>query len=163
MAFTKLLKLDFNPLLPLTLSGCRTTIGLLWLVSLRWKLPPAFSAPEGQRSLLDWLQLEVAHPTVGLYATFVAEVVIPNFIFFAWLTFLIELVIGLSLLLGLFTWAGSILGLCWSLNLAVGLLEVPGEWPWSYLMLIMWHALFLVSIKQQAFGLDSWRKRRTGP
>ncbi len=63
-------------------------IGLLWLASLRWKLPPTFIASAGYRSLLDWLQLEVTHPTVNLYADFVATIVIPNFLLFAWLTFL---------------------------------------------------------------------------
>jgi thiosulfate dehydrogenase [quinone] large subunit len=103
---------------------------------------------------MDWLELEVAHPTIGLYADFVAGVVIPNFILFAWLTFLIELVIGLSLTLGLFTRLGSLLGLLWALNLAVGLLAVPGEWPWSYLMLLMWHGLFLVAPPKQMWGVE---------
>ncbi|HEX9923391.1 MAG TPA: TQO small subunit DoxD, partial [Anaerolineae bacterium] len=147
--------LDFYSLFPLTLSANRSLIGLLWLASLRWKLPPAFVAPPGHRSLLEWLQLEVAHPTVGLYADFVANIVMPNFILFAWLTFLIELALGLSLALGLFTRLGAVLGLIWSFNLAVGLLSVPGEWPWSYLMLIMWHGLFLVSVKHQTWGLDT--------
>jgi uncharacterized membrane protein YphA (DoxX/SURF4 family) len=129
-------------------------IGLLWLASLRWKVPPAFAAGPGQRSLMEWLQLEVAHPTLGLYADFVAGLVIPNFLLFAWLIFLTELVIGLSLTLGLFSRWGAILGGLWSLNLAVGLLSVPGEWPWSYVMLLMWHALFLVSLEQQRWSLD---------
>lgn len=151
-------KLDFNSLFPLVLSGCRSLIGLLWLASLRWKLPPAFEAGEGHRSLLEWLQLEVAHPTVGLYADFVANIVMPNFILFAWLTFVIELAIGLSLTFGLFSRLGAALGLLWSFNLAIGLLSVPGEWPWSYLMLIMWHGLFLVSTERQVWSLDTLRK-----
>lgn len=154
-------KLDLNALFPLALSGCRSLIGLLWLASLRWKLPPAFIAPAGQRGLMDWLQLEVAHPTIGLYAGFVANVVIPNFILFAWLTFLIELVTGLSLTLGLFSRLGAFLGLLWALNLTIGLLSVPGEWPWSYLMLVMWHGLFLVSTRHQQWALDAlWRRGR---
>jgi thiosulfate dehydrogenase [quinone] large subunit len=97
---------------------------------------------------------------VGLYADFVATIVVPNFMLFAWLTFLIELTLGLSLTLGLFTRLGAVLGLIWSFNLAVGLLSVPGEWPWSYLMLIMWHGLFLVSAKYQTWGIDAlWKKR----
>jgi thiosulfate dehydrogenase [quinone] large subunit len=139
---------------PLALSGSRSLIGLMWLVSLRWKLPPAFTPAEG-RGLMDWLELEVAHPMVGLYADFVAGVVIPNFLLFAWLTFLIELTIGLSLTLGLFSRVGAVLGLLWSINLAIGLLAVPGEWPWSYLMLMMWHGLFLVSIQHQKWGMDA--------
>ncbi len=154
MALTKLIKFDLNIFTPLVLSANRTLIGLLWLASLRWKLPPTFTAPEGHRSLMNWLELEIAHPTIGLYADFVAGVVLPNFILFAWLTFFMELVIGLSLTLGLFSRAGAMLGLLWSFNLAIGLLSIPGEWPWSYLMLIMWHGLFLVSIKQQTWNLD---------
>lgn len=148
------MKFNLNQFFPLALSGCRSVIGLLWLASLRWKLPPTFAASEGHRSLLEWMQLQVAHPTIGPYADFVAGVVIPNFTLFAWLTFLVELLVGLSLLLGLRTRWGAALGLLWSLNLAVGLIAVPGEWPWSYLMLIMWHALFLVSVDKQLFALD---------
>ncbi len=145
-------------LMPLVLSGNRSLIGLMWLISLRWKLPPTFMPAEG-RGLRDWLELEVAHPTVGLYADFVAGVVMPNFLLFAWLTFLVELAIGLSLSLGLFSKGGAFLGLLWSFNLAIGLLSVPGEWPWSYLMLIMWHGLFLVSTRHQTWGLDAWLVR----
>jgi hypothetical protein len=154
----RLQTLDISLLFPLALSGCRSLIGLLWLASLRWKLPPDFIAEEG-RSLRDWLELEVAHPTLGLYADFVAAVVIPNFLFFAWLTFLVEMVTGLSLSLGLLTRLGALLGLLWSFNLAVGLLAVPGEWPWSYLMLIMWHGLFLVAPLRYGWGLDRlWQR-----
>jgi len=161
MVITKLSRLDLKIFMPLVLSGNRSLIGLLWLASLRWKLPPTFTATEGHRSLLEWMNLQVAHPTVGLYADFVANVVIPNFTLFAWLTFLIELAVGLSLTFGLFTRAGAALGLLWSFNLAIGLISVPGEWPWSYLMLIMWHALFLVSVDKQVFGLDGlWRLRK---
>jgi len=159
MTLTKLTKFESDSLLPLALSGCRSLIGLLWLASLRWKLPPGFVAPEGQRGLLEWMHLEIAHPTLDLYAAFVANVALPNFFLFAWLTFLVELVIGLSLTLGLFSRLGAALGLLWSLNLAVGLVSVPGEWPWSYLMLIMWHGLFLVSIHKQTWGLDALRRK----
>jgi len=156
----KLQKWDAT-LFPLALSGARTLIGLLWLLSLRWKLPPAFAPAEG-RGLLDWMELQVAHPTIGLYADFVANIVLPNFLLFAWLTFLIELAIGLSLTFGLFTRWGALLGLLWSFNLAIGLLEVPGEWPWSYLMLMMWHGLFLVSTPYQRWGIDAlWQKRKS--
>ncbi len=157
MAITKLIKPEVFQ--PLVLSGCRTVIGLIWMLSLRWKLPPTFEAGPGQRSLLEWMQLQVAHPLLTPYADFVANIVIPNFIIFAWLTFLIELAIGLSLTLGLFTRWGAALGVLWSINLAIGLLEVPGEWPWSYIMLIMWSTLFFVSVSQQKWGLDARRKK----
>ena len=140
------------PLWPIALG--RMAIGLLWLLSLRWKLPPNFTPAEG-RGLMDWLLLEVQHPTLAVYGQFVETVVIPNFTLFAWLIFLAELSTGLSLLTGTLTRLGALLGLLLSLNLAIGLLEVPGEWPWSYAMLIMWHGLFVIAGAGRVWGLDS--------
>ncbi len=103
---------------------------------------------------MDWLQLEVQYPAFSFYAGFVEAVVIPNFTFFAWIIFLAELLVGLSLLTGTLTRLGGGLGLLMALNLGVGLLEVPGEWPWSYLMLAMWHGTFLVAGAGRLWGLD---------
>jgi uncharacterized membrane protein YphA (DoxX/SURF4 family) len=79
---------------------------------------------------------------------------------FAWLIFLAELLTGISLLLGILTRVGAALGLLMALNLGIGLAEVPGEWPWSYLMLAMWHGLFLVSPVDQLWGIDRWLSSR---
>jgi thiosulfate dehydrogenase [quinone] large subunit len=139
----------------------RILIGVLWLFSLRWKLPPDF-APAAGRGLMDWLQLEVQHPAFAFYADFVDSVVIPNFTFFAWIIFLSELLVGLSLLTGTFTRLGGAIGLLMSINLGIGLLEVPGEWPWSYVMMAMWHGTFVVTAAGRLWGIDSrLRRRRT--
>ena len=95
-------------------------IGVLWLFSLRWKLPPDF-APAAGKGLMDWLQLEVQHPAFAFYGNFVANVVIPNFTLFAWLIFLAELVVGLSLLTGTLTRAGRGPGPADGAQ--------PGDWP----------------------------------
>ena len=145
------------PLWPIALS--RMLIGVLWLFSLRWKLPPDF-APAAGKGLMDWLQLEVQHPAFSFYGNFVANVVIPNFTLFAWLIFLAELVVGLSLLTGTLTRLGAGLGLLMALNLGIGLLEVPGEWPWSYMMLAMWQGVFLVTAAGRLWGVDAWLRRR---
>ena len=142
---------------PIALS--RTLIGLLWLGSLRWKLPPDF-APATGRGLMDWLQLEVQHAAFGFYGDFVASVVIPNFGLFAWLVFLGELLVGLLLVTGAWTRLAAALGLLMALNLGVGLLGVPGEWPWSYIMLAMWHFVFLVTAAGRVLGLDAVLRRR---
>jgi len=140
----------------IALSGSRSLIGVMWLFSLRWKLPPDFVPPAGMKGLMDWLQLEVAHPTIGLYADLVSALVIPNFTAFAWIVFLSELLVGLMLLTGTFTRVGALIGLLMSLNLGIGLAEVPGEWPWSYLMMAMWHGVFLVSPTLKLWGVDRW-------
>lgn len=145
------------PLWPI--AGSRLLIGILWLFSLRWKLPPDF-APANGRGLMDWLLLEVQHPAFGFYADFVEGVVIPNFTFFAWVIFLAELLVGLSLLTGTLTRLGGAVGLLLALNLGVGLLEVPGEWPWSYVMLAMWQGTFVVAAAGRLWGVDAWLRSR---
>lgn len=139
------------PLWPVAVA--RMLIGLLWLFSLRWKLPPSFDGGE-ERGLREWLELEVAHPVFGFYGQLIESVVIPNFTLFAWLLFLTELAVGLSLLLGYRARLGAIVGLGLSLNLGVGLAAVPGEWPWSYAMLAMWHGVFFVTDAGKVWGLD---------
>lgn len=146
------------PLWPLALA--RILLGVLWLFSLRWKLPPNFES-SSQTSLREWLELEVQHAAFGVYGSIIENVVLPNFTAFAWLIFLLELGVGLSLLLGLFTRVGAFVGLILSLNLLVGLLEVPGEWPWSYLLMAMWHGTILVSRAGHLIGLDGMAISRT--
>ena len=139
------------PLWPVSVA--RMIIGLLWLYALRWKLPPSFDGGS-ERSLEDWLLLEVEHPAFGFYGSLIEELVLPNLTLFSWLVFLSELAVGLSLLLGLLTRLGAALGLLLSLNLGIGLLEVPGEWPWSYAMLAMWHGVFVVGAAGRVWGID---------
>ena len=145
------------PLWPIAVS--RVLIGLLWLGTLRWKLPPDF-APATGRGLLDWLQLEAQYPAFGFYGSFVEGIVIPNFTLFAWLIFLSELLIGLALLTGGWTRLAGTAGLLMSINLGIGLLEVPGEWPWSYMMMAMWHGVFVVTAAGRVLGVDGWLRGR---
>jgi thiosulfate dehydrogenase [quinone] large subunit len=148
---------------PLFIALARITIGVLWLFSLRWKLPPTF-APASGRGLLDWMQLMVQHPSFDFYANFVQNIVIPNFTVFAWIVFLGELLVGLGLLTGTLTRVASFFGLLMSINLMIGLLEVPGEWPWSYVMLGMWQVLFFIANAGMVLGIDGLlRSRRAQP
>jgi len=147
-----------TPLWPLAL--CRMAIGVLWLTALIWKLPPNFIPPEGLRSLREWMELEVQYPILPVYGQFVQSIVLPNFTLFAWATFIVELLIGLGLLLGAFTRAAAVLGLLMSLNLMIGLLEVPNEWPWSYIMLVMFQAVFIFAAPGRMWGFDGWRAGR---
>ena len=148
---------------PIFIALARIAIGVLWLFSLRWKLPPNF-APDSGRGLLDWMQLMVQHPSFDFYAGFVQSVVIPNFTLFAWIIFLGELLVGLGLLTGTLTRLAAVGGLLMAINLGVGLLEVPGEWPWSYVMLAMWQVLFFIANAGMVLGVDGLlRRRRKAP
>lgn len=147
------------PLWPLAIA--RMAMGVLWLFSLRWKLPPDFEGGS-ERGLKEWLQLEVDHPAVGLYGTIIESLVLPNFTAFAWAVFSTELLVGVSLLTGTFTRAGAFIGLGMSLNLGIGLLDVPGEWPWSYAMMALWHGTLFVAGAGRLWGVDAVLRRRFG-
>ena len=110
--------------------------------------------------MLDYLQLEAQYPAFAIYGRFVEAVVIPNFTLFAWLIFLAELLVGLSLLTGTLTRLGAAVGLLLALNLGVGMLAVPNEWPWSYVMLAMFHFLFLMTAAGRVLGVDAILRRR---
>lgn len=140
-----------------TLSLARMSMGVLWLASLRWKLPPDFGA-EGHRSLREWLDLETEHALIGLYRDLIADLVIPNFTLFAWLVFLAELIVGLCLLFGLFTRPAALVGLLMAINLAIGAGAIPGEWIWSYAMMVMMHGIILFSAAGSFWSADGFRR-----
>jgi uncharacterized membrane protein YphA (DoxX/SURF4 family) len=133
----------------------RLVIGVLWFQQLLWKLPPDFGCgPARDQGLCDWMQREIDHPALPLYASFVRDLVLPNVGVFGWLVFLLEAAIAVSLLLGLLTRLGGLLGFLQATNLLVGLAAVPGEWYWSYLLLALFCLLFALTGAGRWLGLD---------
>ena len=96
-----------NPALfaSILLTGLRVVLGIFWLLQLTWKPPPTFACPEG---FCLWVGLEVQYPVIPLYGEFVKAVIQPNIILFGWITTIVEVLIGLSLLFGLFTRLGAL-------------------------------------------------------
>ena len=39
-------------------------------------------------------------------------------------------------------------------------MAVPNEWPWSYIMLMLFQILFIFTDPGRVWGLDGWRARR---
>src|SRR6266699_863022 len=113
------------------LTGVRLVLGVWWILQYRWKPPPAFGCPSDGFCL--WLSNELQYPVVGPYVDLLRLVVLPNPIVAAWLVFLVETAIGVSLILGLYTRLGAFVGTVWSLTLLVGLMGVPGVTTWAYL------------------------------
>jgi uncharacterized membrane protein YphA (DoxX/SURF4 family) len=147
----------------IALTGIRVILGVFWLMQLTWKPPPTFGCPN--EGFCYWLDREIQYPVVPLYAEIVRTVVRPNAILFGWLTTIVEAGIGLSLLLGLFTRLGGLIGTLWSLNLLVGLGNQPGEQPWYYISIVLFDFLYFAigSSRQlsvdRAAGLRGWWSR----
>jgi uncharacterized membrane protein YphA (DoxX/SURF4 family) len=134
--------------------GLRVLMGTMWWQQTLWKIPPNFAG------LQYWMQQEADHAAIVLQGVLVRDVVLPNLAVFGPLVYAVELLIALSLLLGLFSRAGALLGLLMGLNLWLGLYSAQGEWPWTYMFLVMIQAWFVIDPPGRALGADMlWNVR----
>jgi uncharacterized membrane protein YphA (DoxX/SURF4 family) len=148
----------------------RLGIGVLWFTQLLWKLPPTFGCPANfaastsiaarTTGLCDWVGLMGIYSMIPLQGSLVKRFVIPNMAWMGWLIFLMEAFVAVSLILGLFTRLGGLVGLLQALNLFFGVSLVPGEWYWSYLMLAILSLIFLAVPTGRSLGLDAWLRPR---
>jgi uncharacterized membrane protein YphA (DoxX/SURF4 family) len=136
--------------------GLRMLMGTMWWQQTLWKIPPDFGG------LRYWMEQEADHAAIVLQGTLVRDIVLPNLAVFGPLVYLVELMIGVSLLLGVFSRVGALLGLLMGLNLWLGLYSAPNEWPWTYMFLIMIQALFAIDPPGRALGADVLLRLRLG-
>ncbi len=138
----------------LAIWGLRVLMGTMWWQQTLWKIPPNFSG------LKYWMEQEADHAAIVLQGELVRMIVLPKLTLFGPLVYLVELVIGVTLLLGLFSRAGALLGLLMGLNLWLGLYSAPGEWPWTYMFLIIIQAIFVIDPPGRSLGADSLLRAR---
>lgn len=134
----------------------RVLVGSMWWQQSLWKIPPNFDG------LRYWMQQEVAHACTVLLSDFVSSLVLPNLNLFGPLVYLTEVAIGISLLLGLLSRVGALLGVLMGLNLWLGLYSAPGEWPWTYMFLVIIQALFVIDPPGRVLGADVLLRRHNG-
>lgn len=134
----------------------RVLVGSMWWQQSLWKIPPNYDG------LRYWMEQQVAHAWIPLQVVFVRDLVLPNIAIFGPLVYLVEVAIGVSLILGLFSRGGALLGLLMALNLWLGLYSAPGEWPWTYAFLIIIQALFILDPPGRCLGADVVLRRRAG-
>ena len=137
--------------------GLRVLMGSMWWQQTLWKIPPNFDG------LQYWMQQEADHAAIALQGALVRDVVLPHLAVFGPLVYLVELLIGVSLLLGLFSRVGATLGLLMGLNLWLGLYSAEGEWPWTYMFLAMIQAWFVIEPPGRALGTDALLNQRRHP
>jgi uncharacterized membrane protein YphA (DoxX/SURF4 family) len=144
----------------------RVLIGGLWWQQTLWKLPPTYTDnPDGVSGGLHyWIGEMVQYAAFSIQSRFVQEVVQPHFYFFAPQVYLAEVLIAVSLLLGVVTRLGGAIGALMALNLWLGLYRAPYEWPWTYFFLIVLQVTFAVLPAGRSLGIDALlvRPQRTG-
>ena len=133
----------------------RIMFGILWLYAALQKAPWVINA-QGQRFgwLSNWIYQEIQYPTWGVYKTFLENVVQPYFTFFGYMSFVVEMALGISLLLGVLTVLSGLGGALWQFNIALGSFSVPGEWGWIWPLLIAPHLVFALCRAGRSVGLD---------
>ena len=148
----------------------RLIIGYLWITQLEWKMPPTFGCPANfavstslqQRTtgLCDWTGLMAIYSKLPLHAAFVENVIIPNISWMGWIIWLIEAFIAISLILGLLSRLGALVGFFQAVNLYIGLTAIPFEWYWTYGMLYTLHLIFFAVPPGRVLGVDAWLRPR---
>ena len=134
----------------------RVLLGSMWWQQTLWKLPPYYTDMPGVENsgLRHWM-LEMVHSaSFSLQSKFVEDLVLPNFNIFAPMVYGIELIIGVSLILGVLTRFGATLGALMAVNLWLGLYRSQYEWPWTYFFLVLLQVTFAVLQVGRNLGVD---------
>lgn len=130
----------------------RMVMGAYWLYEQHWKLPPDFGR-HNARGLMFSFQQSIRYPTFALYKSFVQQVILPHFYLFGWLLVLGETAIGLSLILGLLTRLGAVVGTIEAMNLFLAEAATPDR-PWLYLAIIAVSLVVLLIPGNRVWSLD---------
>jgi uncharacterized membrane protein YphA (DoxX/SURF4 family) len=133
------------------LAVIRIFTGYLWYTQLSWKTPWTAA---GMKSLHGYIVKESQYAGFVPYRSFISGVILPHFTFVAYLTYFIEAALAVSLIVGLFTRLGGLLGALWATQLYLGLATAPGEWYWTYGMLVLINAVAWVAATGRWWGID---------
>ena len=135
----------------------RILTGYLWYTQLSWKEP---WSRVGANALHGYIVTESKYAGFGPYRGFIAQIILPHFTVVAYLTYFTETALAISLILGLFTRLGGLLGTLWAAQLYLGLAIAPGEWYWTYGMLVLINAVAWIAATGRWWGIDQWLRPR---
>jgi uncharacterized membrane protein YphA (DoxX/SURF4 family) len=151
--------------LPKTIAGVRIATSILFLLFGEYKVAgPGFAHGGFQGYLHDY----ISTAAVSFYRPVLSAMVLPYAVFFGYAVGVLELLIGVSLLVGLGVRVASVLGAFFMLNLTLAAWWEPGHSAplWRYfgarldtLPLLMLFIIFYVADAGKVWGLDGWRRR----
>jgi uncharacterized membrane protein YphA (DoxX/SURF4 family) len=135
----------------------RLFVGGLWWQQTLWKLPPTYTDnPDGVSGGLHyWVGEMIPQAAFSGQSWLVQHIIQPNFYIFAPQVYLTEVAIAISLMLGLLTRVGGILGALMATNLWLGLYRADYEWPWTYFFLLLLQITLTVYAAGRSLGLDA--------
>lgn len=126
-----------------------TALGVMWWQQSLWKVPPNYDG------LLYWMSQMIDHAAIPLQGALVRDYVIPNIAVFGPLVYAVEVVVAVTLMLGIFSRIGAFIGALMAINLWLGLYSAPGEWPWTYGFLVILMLLFTINPPGRSLGIEA--------
>mgnify|MGYP003982063127 FL=1 len=137
----------------------RIMIGLLLLTTWGSNLSKGFYTADGLQVFFTDVFPQSANP-LGWYAGFIEGVILPIRGFFAPMQLIGEFLLGLFLLIGLFTPLTSLMAAFFILN--TFLASCGHDWPWSYVTIL--GILFVVFMTRagRSLGVDAWLLDKRG-
>ncbi len=150
--------------LPRTIAGVRIATSIFFLLFGEYKVAgPGFAHGGFQTYLQDY----IANSVVSFYRPVLAEIVLPHAVFFGYVVGVVELLIGISLLIGLWVRPASILGILFLVNMVLATWWGPGHGVpvWRYfgaelehLPLLLLFIIFFAADAGRVWGLDGVRR-----
>ncbi len=141
--------------IPLYLAGLRMLVGLLFISTAFENLHKGLYGQGFQPFVESWAN---GNP-IGVYRAFLESVVIPNWQFFATTQLVVEpIVMGLFLLIGLFTRASAFIAAFFIANLFLA--SLGKEWPWTYLVILGVLVVLILSAAGRCLGVDQMLAER---
>ncbi|MEO6269161.1 MAG: hypothetical protein ABIP08_02540 [Lautropia sp.] len=137
-----------------TIWGVRLLIGGMWYQASTWKLPLPFSD-----AFKHWLEQSGEHASFQFLGDLVTEVMIPALPVVGTFIYFFELLMAVSLLLGLFVRPLALAAVGQSVFLWLTLYRAEAEWPWNYVFLTVVHILFIVIAAGRYLGADALLRR----
>src|ERR1700716_264352 len=154
-----------SPALPRTIAGVRIMTSVLFLLFGEYKVAgPGFAHGKFQEYLHDY----ITTTAVGFYRPVLSGLVLPHAVFFGYTVGVVELLIGICLLLGLWVRPAAIVGVLFLVNLTLAAWWEPGHGAplWRYfgarldtLPLMLLLIIFYAADAGRGWGLDGWRHR----
>src|ERR1700719_2948893 len=148
-----------------TIASVRIATSVFFLLFGEYKVAgPGFAHGGFQNYLHDY----ITAGAVSLYRPVLSGVVLPHAVFFGYMVGVVELLVGVSLLIGLWVRPASVLGILFLLNLTLAAWWEPGHGApvWRYfgarldtLPLMLLLIIFFAADAGRVWGLDGWRQR----
>lgn len=140
----------------LAMTLVRLLVGVMWLYNVAWKVPPTFGQSE-RAGLFAFTSYAVSNPVFPPYSWVVQHLVLPNFVPFGWGVVVAETVLAVLLLSGSYIRIAAAVGVVQSLAIGLSVARAPGEWPWSYILMVAVHLLILFGGAGRHLAVDGLR------